>query len=62
MSNVERLVNKSRDDHVSKREMSMFGYSDETKRKIRRAIELNPAMEELILDIAESANIDGMSE
>jgi hypothetical protein len=44
------------------RDLRMLEYSEETRRKIRRAIELNPAMEELILDIAESANIDGMSE
>lgn len=41
------------------REMRMLGYSDETKRAIRRSIEANPAMEETILVIAELAYGDG---
>lgn len=41
------------------REMRMIGYSPETERLILKAIELDPALEELILDIAELAYVDG---
>jgi hypothetical protein len=41
------------------RQRSMMGYSDETKRIIIQAIEVNPAMEETFLKIAELAYADG---
>jgi hypothetical protein len=44
----------------SDRDMALFGYDPETKRAIVRAIELSPALEEAILNIAELAFRDGM--
>lgn len=41
------------------RDMSMIGYSEETKRAILRAIEVNPTMEATFLHIAELAYLDG---
>jgi hypothetical protein len=41
------------------RQIAMLCYSDETKALIIRTIELNPALEESILNIAELAYIDG---
>jgi hypothetical protein len=46
----------------SDREMALFGYSEETKRAIVRAIEANPAMEETFFLIAELAFRDGLDE
>ena len=44
------------------RAMSMIGYSDELKRLLVRCIEVNPAMEESFLKIAELAYADGKEE
>lgn len=44
----------------SDRDMALFGYADETKRAIVRAIELDPALEEAILNIADLAFRDGV--
>lgn len=40
-------------------DMATFGLSRETRKLIKRAIELDPALEELILQIADSAYSDG---
>lgn len=44
------------------RAISMIGYSDELKRLLVRCIEVNPAMEESFLKIAELAFSDGEDE
>lgn len=44
----------------SDREIAMFGYAPETKAAIVRAIELDPALEEAILNIADLAFRDGI--
>ena len=41
------------------RAISMIGYSDELKRLLVKSVELNPAMEESFLKIAELAYEDG---
>ena len=41
------------------RDMAMIGYSPELKALITRAIEVNPAMEETFLAIAELAFLEG---
>lgn len=41
------------------RAIAMVGYSDELKKLLVRCIELNPAMEESFLEIAELAYSDG---
>ena len=45
-----------------KRALALAGYSDELKKLIVRAIELDPALEETILKIAELAFEDGREE
>lgn len=47
-------------DRPSDRDIAMFGLAPETKRAIVRAIELDPALEEAILNIADLAFRDGI--
>ena len=49
-------------DRPSDRDMALFGYSEELKRAIVRLIEVSPALEEAILNIAELAFRDGLFE
>ncbi len=44
------------------RDMALVGYSDELKRLILRTIELDPALEDSILQIAETAFMEGHEE
>jgi hypothetical protein len=46
----------------SDRDMALFGYSEETKRAILRVIELNPVLEEAVLNVAELSFRDGLNE
>jgi hypothetical protein len=59
IANTLRAVGLGRSVPVTKRDLDLMQYSDETRKAIIRAIEANPAMEETFFKIAELAFMDG---
>jgi hypothetical protein len=59
---VHEVILKAMHGELSNRDLAMIGLSDETKRAIKRLIELNPVLEEAILNIADLCYRDGTIE
>lgn len=59
---VPSILTRALRGELSSRELAMIGYSEDTKHAILAAIELDPALEEMILLIAERAFGDGLTE
>lgn len=57
---VANALLKALHGKLSPRELAMIGFSDETQQAIKRAIELDPALEPAILNIADLCYRDGM--
>ena len=58
-SNTLNAMGLGRRKPVTKRDMDLAPYSDETRKVINIAISLDPALEEMILKVAEHAFADG---
>jgi hypothetical protein len=57
---VASILTRALRGELTDREIALIGLSNETKRAINRAIELDPALEEAILNIADLCYRDGM--
>jgi hypothetical protein len=53
------VIRKAMSGQLTKREFVQIGLSEEAKRAIKRIIEVSPALEEAILDVAELCYRDG---
>lgn len=54
------LLTKALRGEMTDDDLACIGFGAETKRIIRQMIAINPAMKAAILDLAESAYMDGM--
>jgi hypothetical protein len=57
---VPTILGKALRGELTDREIALIGLSDETKRAITRVIELSPALEEAILNVADLCYRDGL--
>lgn len=57
---VPGILHRALRGELTDRQMAMLGYSAETQKAITRAIELDPALEEAILNIADLCYKDGL--
>lgn len=57
---VPGILHRALRGELTDREIAMIGYSAETQKAITRAIELDPALEEAILNIADLCYKDGL--
>jgi hypothetical protein len=59
---VHEVILKALRGELSDREMAMIGFASDTKAAIIRLIEVSPASEEAILNIADLCYRDGITE